>query len=241
MAPHATTQAFILRIAGVPIMQICLENLARRGIAYAHPIDHDVLVEELPKELSVIALNAIRAGELSCYEATARQFWVPRAQLAAVAGFGRRLYDPSHIYFVPPEAMLRVPYTPELVPESPADRSVHQIVTLRTARHAAAYLTALRDAMPPRPYDLHIHRASGGISPLHQLIKTASISAYSSDSGWWVEEGEISNLLPVGENLDDPDRSWFVGPNDRADHKEVERLSADHRRIWPEVYRHNNT
>jgi hypothetical protein len=97
------------------------------------------------------------------------------------------------------------------------------------------YLSALRSAMPPRPFDLHVKRAAEG-SPLVGLIHARKVDTHADDTAWWVGLDQVSAFMPNGECVDDPASAWFVGPDDRADHGEVDRLTAEHRRYWPEIY-----
>jgi hypothetical protein len=210
--------------------------MAAQGIGPDHPIDHSVNVERLPATLLTMTVPAISAGDLSCYVALNGERWVSRAQLAAVVGFGHKLHDPNDPCFVPPEAMLEVPYLPALVTREVALSSSYQRRVLMTAQYAADYLAALCAAMPPRPFDLHIHRLREDGSPLRSLIKRGAIDAWPTDYGWWVSADEVRAHVPWGDDPDNPDSAWYVSPSDRADHGEVERLCAAHRVHWPELY-----
>lgn len=217
-------------------MKVHPYGMAKIGIGPDHPIDHDVNVERLSKALRMVADAAIEEGQLSCYVALDRARWVSRAQLAAVAGFGRKLHEPASPFFVPESAMMKVPYLPELVTEAVAAASWYQRRVLSTARHTAEYLLALRAAMPPRPYDVHVHRTQHKASPLLALIQAGIIRAHSSDCGWWVAAEEVREFMQPPEKLDDLRSAWYVDAHDWADHDEVDRLSAEHRSCWPEIY-----
>ena len=217
-------------------MQVHAFAMAARGIGPDHPIDHDVSAELLPEALSIIASAAIKAGHLSCYIALNGGRWVSRAQLAAVAGFGRKLYDERDPCFVPAEAMLIVPYLSNPVTQAIAAASPYQRQVLSTARLTADYLAALRAAMPPRPHDVHVHETSNNASSLLPLIRLERINTHRSSCGWWLIGDEVRRFLPSGDSLDDPASAWYVDVHDRADHDEVDRLIAEHRRYWPEIY-----
>ncbi len=213
-------------------MQIHPFALGALGLGLDHPVSHDVNVQRLTEPLLSLTMAAVIAGDLACYTAFGTQLWVPRIQLAAAVGFGRKLYEPTDPCFVLPEAVLRVPYLPDPIT---ADAPLYQQEFLMTAQRMADYLTALRDAMPPRPFDLHVHRAAHNTAP-RQLIEGHAITACPSDHGWWVCAAEMRPFLPAGESFDDPTSAWYVDPHDWADHDEVERLSAEHRTHWPEIY-----
>jgi hypothetical protein len=89
--------------------------------------------------------------------------------------------------------------------------------------------------MPPRPYDLHVHRLSGFPSPLLYLITAGLINSFPSDRGWWVSTSEVENYATKGE-VDDPESPWFVSPHDRADQDALDALTEAHRSNWPEIY-----
>ncbi|MET1755543.1 hypothetical protein ABVV53_08740 [Novosphingobium sp. RD2P27] len=214
-------------------MQINIFARGAQGIGPDHSINYDVDVRRLTEPLLSLTKAALVAGYLSCYTARGTQLWVPRAQLAAAVGFGHKLYDPNDPSFVPPEAVLEVPYLPNPVT---ADASPYQQEFLASARRMADYFSDLVGAMPPRPFDIHVHRTSTQPSPLRRLIEAHVIAAHSTDRGWWVSAAEARPLLPAGEGFDDPASEWYVDPHDWADHDEVERLITEHRRHWPEIY-----
>jgi hypothetical protein len=211
-------------------------EMAVQGIGPDHPIDHDVNIEHLSDPLRAVAETAIEADHLSCYTALDRARWVSRAQLAGVAGFGRKLYEPASPFFVPERAMMKVPYRPDPVTEAVAATSWYQRRVLSTAQHTADYLSALRAAMPPRPYDIHVHRTEEVVSPILALVLAEAIRTHPSDSGWWVVAVEVREVMPLGEKLDDLSSAWYVDVHDWADHEEVDRLSTEHRNCWPEIY-----
>lgn len=213
-------------------MQLDNHALAKARIHPDHPLDHTVDVRRLTEPLLSVVMEALNEGYLSCFTAFGRQLWVSRAQLAAVVGFGRKVHNPTSPYFVPPDAILQVPYAHDPITDaSPAYQRRH----LTIARHAADYLAALRSAMPPRPYDLHVKKNAHG-SPLVGLIHRHRVDARADDTGWWVISVQVAPFVPDGESLDDPTSIWFVGPGDRADQDEVDRLTDEHRRHWPEIY-----
>jgi hypothetical protein len=214
-------------------MQINFFARGAMGIHPEHPHDHTVDVERLTEPLLSVAMSALTAGTLPSFTGWGQQFWVSRVQLAAVAGFGRKLYDPQDPYFVPPEAMLRMPYLREPVT---AQSPPYQQKYLEVARRAAAYLVTLRNEMPARPADLHIKPSRGVTSPLDQLITAQALQSYPSSEGRWVVAAEAGAYLPAGESFDNPSSAWYVDPHDWADQDEIDRLIADHRREWPEIY-----
>jgi hypothetical protein len=178
-------------------------------------------------------MAALDAGEISCYTAYGKELWVSRGALAVIVGFRRRLYDPASAYFVPPDAMMRVAYMPQPI----ADTSHPlQQTYLASARNFADFLAALQAEMPPRPFDLHVNNTASQDKPLRRLVDEDAIAFHTSQSGWWINSAEASAFLPAGESFDDPDSTWFVDPHDWADHDEVERLVAEHRQHWPEIY-----
>jgi hypothetical protein len=202
------------------------------GIGPNHPLHLNVNVRLLNDPVRSIAMAALDAGNLSCHTDNGRASWVFDAQLAAIVGFGRKLNDPGSPYFVPPEAKITPCFLPERIR---VNSPFYHLKALADARLAADYLTNLSAAMPPRPYDLHVHRDAEG-TPLASLAKDGSLDLHPSDRGWWVSSVQLLQRLPAGESLYDPASAWYVDPHDWADHDAVDEFLARHRRQWPEIY-----
>ena len=202
------------------------------GIAPGHRLHYNVNVTALTDPVNSVAMAGLDEGNLSCYTNFGKELWVCDAQLAAVVGFGWKLFDPSSPYFVPPEAMIKPAFWRERIE---ADAPDYQLKALEDARIAADYLAELGAAMPPRPYDLHVHRRTEG-TPLARMVQDGRLDTHPSERGWWVISAEVIKLLPAGESLEDPESSWYVSPRDWADQDEVDRFIEEHRRNWPEIY-----
>ena len=216
-------------------MQIDIAALVAAGHRADHALNYDVDVHRLSGSLHAAILAGIQAQTLSCYTAFGKGLWVSRAQLAPFVGFGHRLYDPRDPWYVPPAAMVQMPYIAAPITEGVAAGSPAQREFLDAARDMATFLASLCKAMPPRPFDLHIHEHQAEASPLLVATETGLLSTYRSSKGWWIVSNEAAALLPTGEGFDEPDSVWFIDPHDRADHDEVDRLCAEHRQRWPEL------
>lgn len=217
-------------------MKVHPYGMAAQGIGPGHPINHDIIVDRLTDPLAATAAAAIKRGDLSCYIAPDGTRWIPRVQLGAAIGFRVKLHDPTSRWFVPPEAIMTVPYMPVLVTNEIAAASPYQARVLTTARDTAEYLKALHAAMPPLPFDLHVNRTAAADAPLRCLVLANAVASYPSDCGWWIHSAEAQVFLPDGESFDAPASAWYADPHDWADQEEVEKLIADHRRRWPEIY-----
>lgn len=210
--------------------------MAAQGIGPDHPINHDVNVTRLMPPLSTALAAAIEAGDLRSYTALDNDIWVPRVQVGVIVGLRRKLDDTASAWFLPPAAVMAVPYLPEPITDEVAANSPYQRSALITARATADYLTALQAAMPPRPFDIHVDATSPSSAPLRRLIEEQALSVCVSESGWWISTVDVSKFLPEGASFDDPDCPWYVDPHDWADQDEVDRLIWEHRRNWPEIY-----
>ena len=206
---------------------------AASGFSHKHPIFRDVNVEELTEPLQSLAGEAIAIGTLPSYLSVEGRRWVMQAELAAAVGWGRRLYDSHCPYFVPPKAIAPTFYLSEPITAA----TMHwQREFLKEACHKAEYLARLQDDQPPRPFDLHVHGMASLDLPLRGLIGAGAIEVHHGYRGWWVSSDEVLPMLSLGDSLDDPASAWYVDVHDRADHDEVDRLIAEHRRYWPEIY-----
>ncbi|RVT93130.1 hypothetical protein [Sphingomonas crocodyli] len=202
----------------------------------ALPFEYDVCVDRLPDIVTRETESAVRSGAIPTFVSTDGKTWVSYVDLFINMGQGRRLRDPASAFFVSPEAMRRISYSSDQIDAAGPDLSERNKVTLAGAKRIAATLAQLRKDLPPWPYDLRVPWSEDFDFPLAAFIKAGQLDAYPSGRCWWVRSVEATKLLPIGESFDDPASPWFVGPHGRADHAEVVRLSAAHRRHWPEIY-----
>lgn len=216
-------------------MQINVFAMAAIGYGHAHPLEYDTRVELLTEPLASLARAAMTAGDLQTYREAQDAWWVSRAQLAAVAGFGRPLSDPADPYFVPPAARMQVCFLPEPITEEMLVSMPFQLAYLQAARRTADYLQRLLDAAPPRPFDLHVHR-DAPITPLRVLAESSKLRCWPSNKGWWISSAEARAHLPAGESFTDRASAWYVDPLDHADQDEIQRFITEHRERWPEIY-----
>ncbi|MEO8722955.1 MAG: hypothetical protein ABI395_05435 [Sphingobium sp.] len=207
------------------------------GFSPDHPLEFNVQVHRLPLGLAAGVQTAIAAGTLPAHMTAGTNPWVRFSDLVQQIGPDHDVADPNDPYFVPPHAILDVPYLlePNDAALTHADPEERQAV-LRTAAREAGQIVEWRRSWPPRPFNVRVDWMSSSQAGIAQAVQTGRLRTREVGGAWWVSADDVRSLAPSEDALHDPASGFYLGFAHRIDHDAADRRIVEHRKTWPDVY-----